>query len=225
MSTLLVIYSLSIKWWATSVHVKENYKLCDLIQARWRGVVHHVVGVHAWVDDILGLAECEHPPMDRPTGGKGWLEEGSPAHKAMCGVVTNNLLLSKIDYYTLFRLVLSWILLNSLWPSDTMCLELYWPSLNQIYACRLVGGKPLPEPMLTYRQLDPQEHILMVYSKSKLLIIKLLLKLPAVKCSIFCSGLNVLTTEHIHLKLLYCLDFLFNYSCINDACVHTGAPG
>ena len=26
-------------------------------------------------------------------------------------------------------------------------------------ACRLLGAKPLPEPMLTYCQLDPQEQI------------------------------------------------------------------
>ena len=31
--------------------------------------------------------------------------------------------------------------------------------LVQIMACRLDGTKPLPEPMLTYCQLEPKEHI------------------------------------------------------------------
>ena len=31
------------------------------------------------------------------------------------------------------------------------------PSLVQIMACRLVGAKPLSEPMVEYYQFDPQE--------------------------------------------------------------------
>ena len=31
-------------------------------------------------------------------------------------------------------------------------------ALIQVMACRLFGTKPLPEPMLTYCHLDPQEH-------------------------------------------------------------------
>ena len=34
-------------------------------------------------------------------------------------------------------------------------------SLFQIMACRLIGAKPLSEPMLDYCQLDPCEHISM----------------------------------------------------------------
>ena len=36
-------------------------------------------------------------------------------------------------------------------------------TLVQIMACRLDGAKPLSEPMLTYCQLDPKEHISMTY--------------------------------------------------------------
>ena len=32
-------------------------------------------------------------------------------------------------------------------------------ALVQVMACRLFGAKSLPEPMLTYCQLDPQEQI------------------------------------------------------------------
>ena len=30
-------------------------------------------------------------------------------------------------------------------------------TLVQVMACHLLGAKPLPEPMLTYCQLDPKE--------------------------------------------------------------------
>ena len=36
-------------------------------------------------------------------------------------------------------------------------------TLVQIMACRLDGTKPLSEPMLTYYQLDPEEHISMKF--------------------------------------------------------------
>ena len=42
--------------------------------------------------------------------------------------------------------------------------------LVQIMACRLDGAKPLSEPLLTYCQLDPKEHIsITFYSKLKYL--------------------------------------------------------
>ena len=40
--------------------------------------------------------------------------------------------------------------------------------LLQVITCRLIGAKPLPEPMLTYCQLDPSEQTAMNFeSKSK----------------------------------------------------------
>ena len=36
-------------------------------------------------------------------------------------------------------------------------------ALVEIMACRLFGAKPLFEPMLTYCQLDPKEHISMIF--------------------------------------------------------------
>ena len=47
--------------------------------------------------------------------------------------------------------------LNSLWPSDAIWHLTSGSTLVQVMACRLEGAKPLPEPMLTYCQLDPHE--------------------------------------------------------------------
>ena len=48
-------------------------------------------------------------------------------------------------------------------PGDTLICQWTVSSLVQVMACCLFGGKPLPEPMLTYCQLDLKEHILMKY--------------------------------------------------------------
>ena len=48
---------------------------------------------------------------------------------------------------------------NSLWPL-VMYVYRQWTgsSLVQVMAWHLFGAKPLPDPMLTYHQLHPQEH-------------------------------------------------------------------
>ena len=43
-----------------------------------------------------------------------------------------------------------WVAFNSLRPSDAYMRQSTMPSLVQIMACRLVGAKPLSEPMLEY---------------------------------------------------------------------------
>ena len=44
----------------------------------------------------------------------------------------------------------------------------------QVMVCRLFGAKPLPEPMLTYCQLDPKDQISVKFgSKYKLSFIKM----------------------------------------------------
>ena len=49
--------------------------------------------------------------------------------------------------------VIMWIILNSLWPSDTIWRHRSGSTLVQVMACLLPDGtKPLPEPMLTYHQ-------------------------------------------------------------------------
>ena len=48
---------------------------------------------------------------------------------------------------------------NSLYPCGRICASVDWPSLVQITACRLVGTKPLPQPMLAYCRLHSWEQI------------------------------------------------------------------
>ena len=50
-------------------------------------------------------------------------------------------------------------LINSSPPSAAYMRQWTGPSLVQIMACRLFGVKPLPDPMLVYRQLDSCEQV------------------------------------------------------------------
>ena len=52
---------------------------------------------------------------------------------------------------------------NSLRPSDILMHQYIMPALVQIMACHLFGAKPLSEPMLPYYQLDPKEHISLIF--------------------------------------------------------------
>ena len=54
-------------------------------------------------------------------------------------------------------------------PPSAAYIYIYMRScLVQIMACRLFGAKPLPEPMLTFCQLDPYEQASMKFeSKHK----------------------------------------------------------
>ena len=66
----------------------------------------------------------------------------------------------KIKYTTRTRQTVCLLLpLTHLPPSATYMRQ--WPgsALVQIMACRLFGAKPLPQPVLTYQQLDPYEPI------------------------------------------------------------------
>ena len=56
--------------------------------------------------------------------------------------------------------ILSWPeCVNSSKPSDAYTRQYTILTLVQLMACRLLGAKPLPEPVLTGCQLDPWEHI------------------------------------------------------------------
>ena len=52
---------------------------------------------------------------------------------------------------------------NSSPPSAAYMRRWTGSALVQIMACRLDGAKPLSEPMLTYCELDPKEHISMKF--------------------------------------------------------------
>ena len=63
------------------------------------------------------------------------------------------------DAFNHFIHGLLWKRFNSLRPGDASINVHQWTgsAFVQVMACRLFGAKPLPEPMLTYCQLDPQE--------------------------------------------------------------------
>ena len=68
----------------------------------------------------------------------------------------------------------------------------WWPrsALVQVMACRLLGVKPLLEPMLTYYQLDLQEHtsVKLESKHKKFPFIKIQLKMSSAKWRPFCPG-------------------------------------
>ena len=84
----------------------------------------------------------------------------------------------KIYYGNLLKTI------NSMRPSDAYMRQKTRPSLGKIMACRLVGVKPLSEPMLDYCQLDLWEHILTFWLKN-------VFKMSSGKWRLFCLGLNV----------------------------------
>ena len=90
-------------------------------------------------------------------------------------------------------------------------------SLFQIMACSLFSTKPLPEPVVTYCQLDPQEHISMKYN----------LKFKHFHSwKYVCSGLSVLThwgqvkwqtlcRQHFQMDFV-CADNIFKRILLNE---------
>ena len=79
---------------------------------------------------------------------------------------------SKVIYCIFILLKLQhWNISGNVYTSMLCCVLLWlgadrrWTgsALDQIMACRLDGTKPLSEPMLTYCQLDPKEHISMKF--------------------------------------------------------------
>ena len=62
-------------------------------------------------------------------------------------------------------------------------------SLVQIMACRQLGAKPLPDPMLTYSQLDTEEQFSdNVQMKFNMFIEEMHFKMLSAKWRLFCPG-------------------------------------
>ena len=84
-----------------------------------------------------------------------------------CQCLCQCLYISKIQYVHLVGCIMSslWVLqdmssfINSSPLSAAYMHWSTWSPLVQVMACRLFGTKPLPEPMLTYSQLDSWEYI------------------------------------------------------------------
>ena len=76
---------------------------------------------------------------------------------------------------------------SSLWPSDAIWCQWCQSALVQVMAWCLFGTKPLPEPMMTYCQLEPREHFLWHLSQW----MKLFFKENTSKC-VICKMLAIL---------------------------------
>jgi len=77
-----------------------------LLQARWRGVLHHVVDVHEWcLGDNAIAAACEHEPLNEPDGGKKWLEAGDASHASLTKIAMDTRLHRSLRFYVNFRYV------------------------------------------------------------------------------------------------------------------------
>lgn len=74
-------------------------------QARWRGLLHHIVDKHEWVlGDDGGPARCEHEEIEQQE--KTWLEAGSQPHERLRQVVLDKKLMKESAHYVNFRSVI-----------------------------------------------------------------------------------------------------------------------
>ena len=72
----------------------------------WRGVLHHIVNNHDWVD-VLGSGEthCRHDAKEGEDQDRSapWLEADSKPHQALHDVVVDTRFLNTLKYYLNFR--------------------------------------------------------------------------------------------------------------------------
>ena len=81
-------------------------------------------------------------------------------------------------------------------PRDAYMHQWTMPSLVEIMACRLLGAKPLSEPMLTYSQLGhKKQNSVKHQSQFNVSFRKMRLKMLSGKWRSFCLGLNVLNKQ------------------------------
>ena len=80
-------------------------------------------------------------------------------------------------------------LFNSLRSTDAYMRQQTRPSLVQIMACRLVGAKPLPKPMLAYFQLKLKEQTSVQNNAFENVVCKIAVVLSRPQCvDVFCCG-------------------------------------
>ena len=102
------------------------------------------------------------------------------------------------------------IFLNSSRPTAAYKRRCTGSALVQILACRMFGGKPLPEPMLTYCQLDPWKQTSMRFEY---------LKMSSAKWRPFCPGemsfkqwLRICPGSHSRMILKIFFSIIYNLS-------------
>jgi len=80
----------------------KNLLHINFFQAKWRGLLYHVVNTHEWaLGDGVSDARCGHG--DLAEGHKEWLEPGEDAHKALTRLVLDTRFLHTLSRYVNFR--------------------------------------------------------------------------------------------------------------------------
>ena len=90
----------------------------------------------------------------------------------------------------------------------------YWigSALVQVMACRLFGAKPLPEPMLTYCQLDPYEQNKIGIKVQYFSFTKMHSIMSSAKWRPFCPGRDELRTTDTDTNQKYLKDYKIWFS-------------
>ena len=88
-----------------------------------------------------------------------------------------------------------WLILEVWWWYYIKhCGAIYGIIVVKMMACRWWGAKALPEPMLTYCQLDPKEQTFVKFTQNKKEYAFNIIHLKmSTKCWPFCSNINVLS--------------------------------
>ena len=86
-----------------------NKFLMVLLQAKWIGVLHHVLDEHEWLDGA-----CEHEPLSEPpTDVNGvvlkYFSRDEPAFRALQKLIMDRNWLKSLKYYTRFRYIVLWL--------------------------------------------------------------------------------------------------------------------
>ena len=73
-----------------------------IVQAKWRGALHHVTNVHEWIfGDNVCEPKCDHEDIEEHE--KQWLEPGGNSHMALTRIMMNVRFLRGLHHYANFR--------------------------------------------------------------------------------------------------------------------------
>ena len=77
-------------------------------QSKWRGIIHHVCGVHEWVAPVYPGEKtwCAHGDLEEREDAKEPLIAGSQAHIMLCKIVLDETFLKNVPHYLNLRRVI-----------------------------------------------------------------------------------------------------------------------
>ncbi|XP_073720185.1 uncharacterized protein [Misgurnus anguillicaudatus] len=105
----------------------------------WRGVLHHVCGVHEWA-----LGKCQHQPLDAVSSSKDCMLSRSAAHEALSQIVLNRRWLKDVEKFLKFR--------------STSELEAFQNHLLMYVSKRFAFSPPVYEARTLLAALDYNHH-------------------------------------------------------------------